>query len=86
MAASRFTNVPDKDYRAILTDREREILTGEADVSESYYYRVITRVRDKIEKLEEDLEVLDEYHDTLGDELRGIVCEDTAEEFPDPEE
>ncbi|WP_246279830.1 hypothetical protein [Natronomonas salina] len=80
MAATDFPNVPDKDYRAILTDREREILAGDDEVSESYYYRVITRVRDKIEKLEDDLEVLDEHHDTLGDELRDVVCEDEREE------
>jgi len=79
MAATELPGVPDKDYRAILTEREREILTGEDDVSESYYYRVITRVRDKIERVEDDLEVLDEHHDTLGDELREIVCEDSDE-------
>lgn len=67
--------MPDKDYRAILTAREKEILRGEADVSEKYYYRVVTRVRDKIEQLGEDLEILDEHHDTLGDELRQTVCE-----------
>jgi len=74
MGATELPSVPDKEYRAILTEREREILTGEDDVSESYYYRVITRVRDKIERVEEDLEVLDEHHDTLGDELRDVVC------------
>jgi len=61
------------DYRAILTEREQEILTGDADVSESYYYRVVTRVRKKIERIERDLQVLDEHHDTLGDELRDAV-------------
>lgn len=79
MEATDFPGVPDKDYRAILTDREREILSGEDEVEESYYYRVITRVRDKIEKVEDDLEVLDEYHETLGDELRDVVCEDGGE-------
>lgn len=59
----------------LLTPREREILTGEADVSEKYYYRVVTRVRDKIGKLGEDLEVLEE-HDTLADELRDEVCDE----------
>lgn len=66
----------DDDYRAILTTREKEILTGEDDVSEKYYYRVVTRVRDKIEKLEDDLSILDEHHDTLGDELRETVCDE----------
>lgn len=76
MATAEERPMPDKDYRAILTAREKEILSGEADVSEKYYYRVVTRVRQKIEQLEEDLTVLDENHDTLGDELREIVCDD----------
>jgi hypothetical protein len=76
MGATESPAMPDKEYRAILTEREKEIISGEADVEESYYYRVITRVRDKIEQIEGDLEVLDEHHDTLGDELREIVCDD----------
>lgn len=68
--------MPEKDYRAILTPREKEILGGEADVSEKYYYRVVTRVRQKIKAIEGDLQILDENHDTLGDELREIVCDD----------
>jgi len=69
--------MPDKTYRALLTDREIEILSGEADVSDSYRYRVVTRVREKIERLGEvDLRVLDKHHDTLGDELREVVCND----------
>lgn len=66
----------DDSYRALLTPREKEILSREADVSDKYYYRVVTRVREKIGKLEDDLAVLDESHDTLGDELRDTVCED----------
>lgn len=64
----------EKEYRAILTEREKEILTGDADVSDSYYYRVVSRVRDKIECLENDLEVLDGHHSGLATELREIVC------------
>jgi hypothetical protein len=76
MATAEEPAMPEKDYRAILTDREKEILRGEADVSEKYYYRVVTRVRQKIELLEEDLEVLDDNHDSLGDEMRAVVCEE----------
>jgi hypothetical protein len=80
-----------EDYRAILTDKEKEILAGDADVSDGYYYRVVTRVRKKVERLEEDLDLLDEHHDTLGDELREAVGvggrpvpddTDTADERP----
>lgn len=70
--------MPDKAYRALLTDREREILTGQADVDEKYYYRVVTRVRRKIDRLDDDVAALD-HHDSLGDELRAIVCEDSQE-------
>lgn len=63
----------DEDARALLTDREREILLGDADVTEKYYYVVVTRVRGRIERLEQDLPAL-ESHDTLGDELRDVVC------------
>ena len=79
MAQAEQGSMPDKEYRAIITDREREILSGEADVSDSYYYRVVTRVRDKIERLEDDLATLDEHHEQLASELREIVCDDTDE-------
>jgi len=77
MATAEKQPMPDKDYRAILTEREKEILRGDADVSEKYYYRVITRVRKKIEALEADLQLLDEHHDSLGDEMRDVVCDST---------
>lgn len=64
----------EKEYRAILTEREREILSGEADVSNSYYYRVVSRVREKIGLLERDLKTLDENHAELANELRQAVC------------
>lgn len=76
MANADTQPMPEKDYRAILTPREKEILTGEADVSEKYYYRVVTRVRQKINAIEDDIAILDENHDTLGDELRAIVCDE----------
>lgn len=65
-----------EDRRALLTDREREILlTDGEDVSEKYYGVVVSRVRNKIELVEDDLEAL-EAHATLGDELREVVCDD----------
>ena len=65
----------DKEYRALLTPREREILTGEADVSDSYYYRVVSRVREKINRVVDDLETLDNNHPKLASELREAICE-----------
>lgn len=61
--------------RGLMTDRELEILLGEADVSEKYYSVVVTRVRKRIERLGDvEIEAL-EAHDTLADELRDVVCE-----------
>lgn len=68
--------MPEDERRSILTEREKEILAGEADVSEKYYYVVVTRVRNKIEGINDDLAFLDDHHESLGDELRDIVCED----------
>lgn len=66
----------DSGPRGLMTDREREILLGDADVSEKYYGVVVTRVRKRIERLGEvELAAL-EAHDTLADELREQVCED----------
>jgi hypothetical protein len=62
------------DRRALLTDREREIVAGDADVEDSYRYETISRVRDRLKKLEDDLEAMDR-HGSLGDELRELVCE-----------
>lgn len=68
-----------EDRRALLTEREREILLNDGEgVSEKYYSVVVSRVRNKIERLEDDLPAID-THDTLGDELREVVCESDEE-------
>lgn len=79
MGATQPGHMADDRYRSLLTPREAEIISGEADVNEKYYYRVVSRVRDKIEGLEHDIEVL-EHHDSLADELREVVCETEDEE------
>lgn len=63
------------DRRALLTDREREIITGEADVSDSYRYQTISRVRSRFTRLSEDLDAFASHGDLL-DELREVVCTD----------
>lgn len=61
------------DRRALLTDREREIVAGEADIADEYRYQTISRVRSRFERLEGDIEAL-EKHGDLADELREAVC------------
>ena len=64
----------DDQYRGILTEREREILSGDADVSDNYRYRVVSRVRTKIENLDDDIEILAQNREDLLEELRDVVC------------
>lgn len=73
MEAEATAVMSDEGPRALVTDREREILLGEADVTEKYYHVVVTRVRKRINRLEDELPAL-EAHDTLADELREMVC------------
>lgn len=64
----------DDQYRGLLTEREREILRGEADVSDNYQYRVVSRIRTKIENIDEDVEILAENREDLLRELQQVVC------------
>lgn len=64
----------DDGPRALLTAKERRILLGEVEVSDKYYYNVVYRVRQRMEKLRLDIEAM-EAHDSLADEAREIFCE-----------
>jgi len=76
--------------RALLTDREREILAGEADVTDNYRYSVESRVRTRLkENLEADIEVIRTHYPEIFDELLyPLVCEPSAgdreEQTPEP--
>ena len=79
MVASKQATVSER--RALLTDREREIIAGDADVADSYRYQTISRVRARFDRLEGDLQALEE-HGELADEFRGIVCRTDADQSP----
>ncbi|WP_233561761.1 hypothetical protein [Halorubrum sp. Atlit-28R] len=66
----------DMAERGLLTDREREIVKGEADVSDDYRYRVASRIRNKIDRIDDDVTILEEHRADLLEELREVVCED----------
>lgn len=62
--------------RALLTDRERELLASEDEDEREYRYQAASRIRNKIEdELTEDVEILEKHHPTLLRELREVVCE-----------
>lgn len=63
------------DARAILTDREREIFQDPDSVTDSYFSRVVTKVGDKIDRLDEDLSIFDQHYSDHAERMRGVVCE-----------
>jgi len=60
--------------RGLLTDKEREALAGEK--SDSYRYKTRSFFRDRLEKVERDVEVLADHDPDLLEELREIVCDE----------
>jgi len=77
--------------RAIMTETERERIAGRDDVEDIKRYQAITRVRGRIkDELVQDVEVLEEHHPGLLEELREVVCahtegDESAAEEPPPE-
>ena len=67
-------------YSGLMTDRDREYIADEGDTSDSKRYQAISRVRTRInQELPADIEVLEEHHEGLLEELRDVVCEDGDE-------
>lgn len=62
-------------HRALLTDREREVLTGPADVSRNYLNQIRHRVREKLTRLETDVDILAEHQPDLAEQLHETVVE-----------
>jgi hypothetical protein len=66
--------------RALLTDRERELIEGEESVNEDLRYQAVSRVRRKInDELTTDVDLLRENHPELYEELREVVCDALSE-------
>lgn len=62
--------------RALLTDRERELIEGESESDDDLRYQAISRVRRKIkDEMTTDVEILRENHPDLYEELQGAVCD-----------
>jgi len=62
MAGSETRELMSEEGRALLTDREREIISGDADVSDNYEYKTRSVVRNRVRKrLGDDVEFLREY-------------------------
>jgi hypothetical protein len=62
------------DGRALFTDREREILDGDANVSDNYRYKVESTARHRVRQIEQDVIVLREHYPEIFAELKETVC------------
>ena len=61
--------------RAIMSETDRQHITGESDPTDTQRYQAVSRVRSRIkEELPRDVEILEEHHPDLLDELREVVC------------
>ncbi|MEE6210870.1 hypothetical protein U3A55_11995 [Salarchaeum sp. III] len=66
--------------RALLTDREREILAGDADVSDNYRYKVESTVRNRVRnRFGDDLDFLHEHFPEVFELIVDEVEEATNE-------
>ena len=77
MGASETDELMSEEGRALLTDREREIISGEADVSDNYQYKVESTVRNRIRKrLGDDIEFLEQHFPEVYEMVVEEVCDD----------
>ncbi len=79
MGISKTMEIMSEEDRALLTDREKEIISGEADVSDNYRYKMESIVRNRIRKrLGEDIDFLEEHFDEAYEIATEAVCKDGA--------
>ena len=65
--------------RALLTDRERDVISGNADVEDRYRYQLVSRIRNRMDRVEGDLAAMEE-HGKLAEEFRDMVCDGETDE------
>lgn len=80
MSRAETSHPMSEEGRALLTDREREIISGEADVSDNYEYKVKSTVRNRVRKrLGDDTEFLAEHLPEVHELVIKAVCDDNDE-------
>jgi len=61
--------------RALITEKEREQISGEH--GDQRKYEAVSRVRRRVrEQLTEDVSVLEEEHPELLEEIQEVICDD----------
>jgi len=73
MCANRQTRMA--RTRALLTERDRELIAS--DDGTNRRYQAVSEVRSRLrDELPRDVDVLEEHHPELLEELREVVCSD----------
>jgi|APHM01.1.fsa_nt_gi hypothetical protein len=61
--------------RALLTETERAVLSGESNPTANYVATVRSRLRTRIDELDRDVAVLSDHEPELLTEVQAVVCE-----------
>ncbi|SEP29450.1 hypothetical protein SAMN04487948_1369 [Halogranum amylolyticum] len=65
-----------KRSRGLMTATDREMIS-ERSSNDSRRNQSVSRIRWRIEEVETDVEILEENHPELLEELREVVCQDS---------
>ena len=64
-------------YRAVMTETDREHISGESNPTQDQQDQAVYRVRQRInEELPQDIKLLKENRPDVFEELRDVVCKD----------
>jgi len=64
-------------YRAVMTETDREHISGESNPTQNQQDQAVYRVRQRInEELRQDIKILEENRPDVLEELRDVVCEE----------
>lgn len=74
--AANQVNMP----RALLTDRERDVVTEGDDVPRTTKSTLLSRIENKIEIMREDARLLRKHQPELAEDLQKAVCEESLDE------
>lgn len=77
---SNTTTIKMARTRALMTKAERDQIANKDETDENRRYQAISRVRSRIqEELSQDVEILEQHHPELFEELRDVVCDESTE-------
>lgn len=81
MGATQTIDQMSDEGRALLTDREKEIISGDADVSDNYRYKVESVVRNRVRKrFGDDVQFLEEHFPEVHELAVEAACQEDEDD------